>query len=118
MKTRAGQGALLGSLLAASFASILLLFAQAQEKASTKEWPLIKPSAAGFDPAALVALDTDIAGEKYGLVDSVLIVRDGKQVLAQSYAHDYAKKYGELAKHEGPLNHNVKGPYNYFSAEF
>jgi len=72
----------------------------------------------GLDAAALGALDADIAAGKYGLVDSLLIIRDGKQALARSYAHDYGKIYGELAKHEGPLNHDVNGPYNYFSAEF
>jgi CubicO group peptidase (beta-lactamase class C family) len=118
MKTRSGQNALRGCLLLASFASILLLWAQAQEKTSTKEWPLIQPSAAGFDAAALTALDADIAGGKYGLVDSMLIIRDGKQVLVRSYPHDYGKIYGELATREGPLNHDVHGPYNYFSAEF
>jgi len=118
MKTRSGQNALRAALLLASFASILLLWAQAQEKTSTKEWPLTQPSAAGFDAAALTALDGDIAAGKYGLVDSMLIVRDGKQVLARSYPHDYGKIYGELAAHEGPLNHDVHGPYNYFSAEF
>jgi CubicO group peptidase (beta-lactamase class C family) len=118
MKTRSGQNALRGSLVLALFAFILLLFAQAQEKTSTKEWPLIQPSAAGFDSAAITALDADITNGKYGLVDSMLIIRDGKQVLARSYAHDYGKIYGELARHEGPLNHDVHGPYNYFSAEF
>jgi CubicO group peptidase (beta-lactamase class C family) len=118
MKTRAGQNALRGSLLLTSFASVLLLWAQAREKAPASEWPLIQPSAAGFDPVALSALDADIAAGKYGLVDSMLIIRDGKQALARSYSHEYGKLYGELAAHEGPLNHDVHGPYNYFSAEF
>ena len=68
--------------------------------------------------ASLAALDADIAGGKYGLVDSMLVVRDGKQAFARSYTHDYGKIYGELARHAGPLNHDVNGPYNYFSAEF
>src|ERR1700757_1793433 len=118
MKARAGRNALRGSLLLASIASVLLLWAQAREKAPAKEWPIAQPSAVGLDPAALTALDADIASGKYGLVDSMLIIRDGKQALARSYAHDYAKIYGELARHEGPLNHDVNGPYNYFSAEF
>jgi CubicO group peptidase (beta-lactamase class C family) len=118
MKTRSGRNALRGSLLLASFASALLLWAQAQEESSTKEWPLIQPSAAGFDPTALTALDADVAGGKYGLVDSMLIIRDGKQVFARSYLHDYGKIYGKLARHEGPLNHDLNGPYNYFSGEF
>jgi CubicO group peptidase (beta-lactamase class C family) len=118
MKIGSGRNALRGSLVLASLASILLLWAQAQENAPAKDWPVIEPSAAGFDAAALTALDADIAGAKYGLVDSMLIIRDGKEALARSYAHDYGKIYGELAQREGPLNHDVKGPYNYFSAEF
>lgn len=98
--------------------SCLFPLAQAQEKTLTKYWPVTTPNAVGLDSSALAALDEDIAAGKYGLVDSLLIIRDGKQTLARSYAHDYGKIYGELAKHEGPLNHDVNGPYNYFSAEF
>jgi len=112
------QNALRGSLLFASLAFVLLLWAQAHETASMQEWPVVEPNAVGLDSTALGALDADIAGGKYGLVDSMLIVRDGKQAFARSYSHDYGKIYGELAKHEGPLNHDVNGPYNYFSAEF
>jgi CubicO group peptidase (beta-lactamase class C family) len=98
--------------------SCLFPLAQAQEKTLTKHWPITTPNAVGLDSAALTALDADIAAGKYGLVDSMLIIRDGKQALARSYARDYGKIYGELAKHEGPLNHDLNGPYNYFSAEF
>ena len=98
--------------------SCLFTPAHAQEKILAKDWPVTTPSAVGLDSSALAALDADIAGGKYGLVDSMLIIRDGKQALARSYSHDYAKIYGELAKHEGPLNHDVNGPYNYFSTEF
>jgi CubicO group peptidase (beta-lactamase class C family) len=94
------------------------VWAQAHEKTSTKEWPVAEPNAVGLDPTILAALDADIAGGTYGLVDSMLIVRDGKQAFARSYSLDYGKIYGELARHEGPLNHDVNGPYNYFSAEF
>jgi CubicO group peptidase (beta-lactamase class C family) len=98
--------------------SCLFSLAQAQENAPTKGWLITTPSSVGLDSNALAALDTDIAAGKYGLVDSLLIIRDGKQALARSYPHDYRKIYGELAKHEGPLNHDVTGPYNYFSTEF
>ena len=118
MKNGLRRNALRGSILCAAFASILLVWAQAHEETLTKDWPVAEPKAVGLDTAALSALDADIAGGKYGLVDSMLIIRDGKQVLARSYAHDYGKIYGELAKKEGPLNHDVNGPYNYFSAEF
>jgi CubicO group peptidase (beta-lactamase class C family) len=117
MKIRSGRKALLGSLLFASLASALLVWAQAHER--TSEWPAAdSPDAVGLDGKMLAALDADIAGGKYGLEDSLLIVRDGKQALARSYSHDYGKIYGDLAKHQGPLNHDVNGPYNYFSAKF
>ena len=98
--------------------SCLFPLAQAQEKPLTTDWPVAESGAVGLDSAALTALDADIAAGKYGLVDGLLIIRDGKLAQARSYPHDYGKIYGELAKHEGPLNHDVNGPYNYFSAEF
>jgi CubicO group peptidase (beta-lactamase class C family) len=98
--------------------SCLFPLAQAQEKTLTKHWPITTPNAVGLSSSALAGLDADIATGKYGFVDSLLIIREGKEALARSYAHDYGKIYGELAKHERPLNHDVNGPYNYFSAEF
>ena len=118
MKSGAGWSALLTGLLLALVVSIPHPHAQAQGKSSTNEWPVAEPNAVGLDPTALAALDADIGAGKYGLVDTMLIIRDGKQVLARSYSHDYGKIYGDLAKHEGPLNHDVSGPYNYFSTEF
>jgi CubicO group peptidase (beta-lactamase class C family) len=118
MTSWVGRGAFLLCLALALVATMPLSEIGAQEKTSTKEWPVSEPNAAGLDPGELAALDADIAVGKYGLVDSMLIIRDGKQVLARSYPHDYGKIYGELARHEGPLNHDVNGPYNYFSGEF
>ena len=88
-----------------------------QEKVAAS-WPVAEPAAVGLDAAKLKALDADLAAGKYGLVDSVLVIRCGKNAFERKYAHDYAKIYGELAKKEGPLNHDVSGPYNYYSAEF
>lgn len=90
----------------------------AQEKATTKDWPEAAPRSVGLDSSKVVAFDKDIASGNYGLVDSFLVIRCGKQAYARSYSHDYDKIYGELAKKEGPLNHDLKGEYNYFSAEF
>jgi CubicO group peptidase (beta-lactamase class C family) len=118
MKSRFAAKALRMCLTAALLAATSLTQAWSQDKTSPTVWPLAEPKAVGLDPTALAALDADIAAGKYGLVDSMLILRDGKQVLARSYPHDYGKIYGELAKHEGPLNHDVNGPYNYFSTEF
>ena len=118
MTSGSGRSGLLGCVMLAAVASILSLWAQAHAKPGGKDWATAEPGAVGLDGVALNALDADIAGGKYGLVDSLMVIRDGKQVLARTFPHDYAKIYGELAKQEGPLNHDVKGPYNYFSAEF
>jgi CubicO group peptidase (beta-lactamase class C family) len=104
--------------LMALVACCLLPLSTAQQKTGTKEFPVATSAAVGLDGSALDSLDADITAGQYGLVDSLLIIRDGKQVLARSYPHDYAKIYGELAKQQGPLNHDVHGPYNYFSADF
>jgi hypothetical protein len=71
-----------------------------------------------MDPEKLAAFDADLASGKYGLVDSILILRCGTAVYDKSYKHDYGQIYGERAKKEGPLNHDVHGPYNYFSTEY
>jgi CubicO group peptidase (beta-lactamase class C family) len=117
MKSAIGRTAMVG-IAVCSALFIVLVPARAQQETSGNEWPAVEPAAVGLDARALSALDADIAAGKYGLVDSLLVIRDGKQALARSYPHDYAKIYGELAKREGPLNHDVNGPYNYFSAEY
>src|SRR5712692_1197933 len=101
--------------------SAILLFisaAGAQDRFPTKAWPKAEPASVGLDSVALGALDADIASGKYGWVDTMLVIRCGKQAYEGAYPHDYGKIYGELAKTAGPLNHDVNGPYNYFSPEF
>jgi CubicO group peptidase (beta-lactamase class C family) len=90
----------------------------AQENGTAKDWPKGTPKDFGIDPQKLAAFDADIGGGKYGLVDSMLVLRCGTAVYDKSYAHDYVQIYGERAKKEGPLNHDPHGPYNYFSTEF
>lgn len=105
----------------ARFALVLILLlppTQAQDKFPEGDWPAVKPAAVGLDAGELASLDADIAAGKYGLVDSLLVIRDAKQTLARSYAHDYASIYGAFVRREGPLNHDVDGPYNYFSTQF
>jgi CubicO group peptidase (beta-lactamase class C family) len=105
----------------ARFALVLLLLlppTQAQDKFPEGDWPAVKPAAVGLDAGDLASLDADIAAGKYGLVDSLLVIRDAKQTLARSYAHDYASIYGAFVRREGPLNHDLNGPYNYFSTQF
>src|SRR6201996_7514232 len=83
-----------------------------------RAWPAAKPEAVGLDAAALSAFDADLAAGKYGLTDSLLIIRCGKEALERTYQRDYDKIYGDRAKQTGPLNHDLNGPYNYFSTEF
>ncbi len=104
----------LATLMIAVFATV----AAGQETPPAKEWPASAPGAVGLDAAALEALDADLASGKYGLVDSMLVIRCGRQAFERSYAHDYDKIYGERARKTGPLNHDLHGPYNYFSTEF
>jgi len=92
--------------------------ARAQEGGASKPWPAGAPKDFGFNPDKLAAFDADLASGKYGLVDSMLILRCGTAVYEKTYSHDYGKIYGERAKKEGPLNHDMHGPYNYFSTDF
>ncbi|MGA2431001.1 MAG: serine hydrolase, partial [Candidatus Acidiferrum sp.] len=91
---------------------------QEQSKHPAKEWPAATPAAVGLDASTLGALDADLASGKYGLVDSMLVIRCGKQGFEHAYTRDYDKIYGDRAKKTGPLNHDLRGPYNYFSTEF
>src|SRR5271170_3027104 len=108
--------------IAAAAAFVLCVFAAAssiaQVSGASKDWPKATPKEFGLDPAKLAAFDADIASGKYGLVDSMLILRCGTAVYDKSYPHDYGQIYGERAKKEGPLNHDLHGPYNYFSTEY
>jgi len=82
----------------------------------TDNWSSSSPEAVGLDPKMLAALDADIAGGKYGYVDSLLVVRHGKLAFEHTYKHDYDRIYGKEARIPGPLNaHDPSGPYNYFN---
>lgn len=104
--------------LSAFLMNMLAVCVAAQGLWPTKRWPSSTVSAVGLDPAALAALDTDFSAGKYGLVDSMLVIRHGKVVYDRSYRHDYDRIYGEKAKAVGPLNPDPKGPYNYFNPEW
>lgn len=94
------------------------LRALTQNGAAGKDWPTAAPKEFGISADKLAALDTDLASGKYGLVDSMLVLRCGTNVYDKSYQHDYGKIYGDRAKTEGPLNHDLQGPYNYFGTDF
>ena len=57
----------------------------AQDQWLTKHWPTSTPAAVGLDAKALAEIDADIAGGKYGYVDSMLVIRREKMVYDKSY---------------------------------
>jgi CubicO group peptidase (beta-lactamase class C family) len=80
----------------------------------THGWQHGSPASVGLDAAVLEALDADIAGGKYSLVDSFDVFRCGVQVYDRQYRHDYATIYAKEARTRGPLNARLTGRYNYF----
>lgn len=84
----------------------------------TRGWPGGKPADVGLDAKVIEAFDADIRAAKYGYVDSMLVIRCGRAVYESTYQHDYERIYGEEARAVGPLNHDPRGEYNYFSAEW
>lgn len=114
------RGFLTELIMAVALAAVPACFlcggAKAQEKA--KDFPTVPPKEMGINAGQLADFDSDIASGKYGLVDSMLVMRCGAIVFDKTYAHDYGQIYGEHAKTEGPLNHDPHGPYNYFSTDF
>ena len=108
----------LSKLVTAAGLTLLLSGVPSLAQEPGKDWPKATPKEFAIDPAKLAAFDADIAAGKYGLVDSMLVLRCGRAVYDKTYQHDYGQIYGERAKKEGPLNHDLKGPYNYFSTDF
>lgn len=92
---------------------LLIKSGQAQ---SLPGWPITDPQDVGLDPKVLAKFDTDIASGRYGYIDSMLVIRQGKLAFERSYRHDYDKTYGKEAKERSALNaHDPTGPYNYFN---
>lgn len=98
------------------FAALFVGSAFAQQSGPAKQWPVAAPQSVGLDARVLAELDAEIAGGKYGHVDSMLIIRRGKAVYDRSYKHDYDRIYSKEARAPGALNaHDPTGPYNYFN---
>ena len=104
-------------LVSIALLGIVLPLSAAAQTSTAKPLQTITAQAAGLDPAALASFDADIAGGKYGNVDSLLIMRHGKIAFDKTYTHDYSAIYGEQAKVPSPSNpHDPGGPYNYFNS--
>ena len=88
----------------------------AQSSFPTREWPTASPGDVGLDAKVLLALDADIAAGKYGYVDSLLVIRQGKVAFERTYRHDYDRIYQSQARTRSALNaHHPSGQYNYFN---
>ena len=88
--------------------------AAAQEAWPTHDWASASPAEVGLDAKVLAAFGADLAAGKYGLVDSMLVIRHGRVAYERSYPHDYDAIYGEPAKKPSGLNAlDPGGPYNY-----
>ena len=86
-------------------------------KTVTGQWPLATPSELGLSAESLLNLHNDVLQERYGWIDSLLIIRNGRIAFEQYYEHDYRAVYGDEAQTLGPLVVNSpSGPYNYFNA--
>lgn len=97
-------------------AVVLVTSEGAGQQAPSGIWPTSTPQAEGLDAAVLARFDADLTAGKYGLVDSLLVIRHGKIVYERAYRHDYDKIYAAEAAAPGPLNANdPSGPYNYFN---
>lgn len=55
----------------------------------TKEWQRSTPEAEGIAPEALEKLDAEMRGGAMGLMDSLLVIRNGKVVYEAEYEQDY-----------------------------
>ena len=52
------------------------------------------PAEVGLDSSVLSAFDVDIREGKYGYVDSMLVIRNGKVAFERYYSRDYGGIYG------------------------
>jgi hypothetical protein len=105
-------------ILAAPALLFLCALATAQDRLPAESWPEAAPATIGLVPKNLVDLDAEVAREKFGMLDSMLIIRCGTVGFERSYNRDYSQIYGEAAQKKGPKNQDPLGQYNYFSTEF
>jgi len=73
----------------------------------TQGWPSSTPAAEGLDAAVLDRLDAELASGKYGYVDGLLVIRNGRVAYEKTYRNDYAKLFQTAPD-------RVPGPYNYY----
>jgi CubicO group peptidase (beta-lactamase class C family) len=61
------------------------------------QWPTARPVEVGLDPAAIEALERDLASGRYGLVDGIALVRNGRLAWSAQWRRNYDSVYRALA---------------------
>lgn len=90
--------------------------ARGQSHWPTDGWQMTTPPAVGLDAKVLADFDADIGEGRYGYVDSMLVIRQGKIAFERYYGYDYGEIYRREASTRGPLVvGDLTGPYNYFN---
>ena len=95
-------------------AGFFLLGQTLKAQAPTKEWQRAKPASVGLDEKKIAEFDAELAGDKYGHMDSFLVIRCGKLVWDGHYPRDYDKIFGGRTW----LNQDMKSSYNYFAPDW
>jgi CubicO group peptidase (beta-lactamase class C family) len=76
-------------------------------------WPISTPEMEGINPEVLDSIHADILEGQYGLVDHMLLIRNGNIVVDKHYGHDYlniSKQY-DTANHQYNYDHPDWHPY-------
>lgn len=77
----------------------------------TAGWQTATPAEQGLDGARLEAFSTELAGERHGYIDGMLVVRHGKVVFQREYHRDYEEPFRRSPDQK-------RGPYNYHDPEW
>ncbi len=77
------------------------------------EWEISSPEKEGVDPQILDSIHNDILDGQYGLLDHMLLVRNGKIIIDNHYDHDYqtlSQQY-DTTNHQYNYDHPNWHPY-------
>jgi CubicO group peptidase (beta-lactamase class C family) len=73
-------------------------------------WPVSSPAAQSIDAGVLDKIDAELRAGRFGLVDSMLLIRRGQVVFERDYAQDYVKANAGRDK--------TADQYNYFHPDW
>lgn len=79
------------------------------------QWPVAKPTSQGVNVQVLDSIDAEIKSGRYGYVDRMVVIRNGRLVYDKSYQQDYDRAYRDSVNVPSPLSpHHQTGMYNYY----